>query len=684
MKIMSFSRFLQPRHIAIIGGREAEEVIRQCIKSDFQGDLWPVHPNKSTIAGIKVYKSVEDLPAAPDAAYVAVNRHLTLSIVAQLAALGAGGAICYATGFSESGKEGQLLEQELLKLSGNMPLLGPNCYGLINYVNQAIIWPDQHGGEKVDRGVAIITQSSNVAVNLTMQQRGLPISYMVSLGNKIKFDLHDAIREFAKQPSVTAIGLYIEGISDPSAFESAVRFARELGKPIVAIKSGRSDAAQKITLSHTASLAGSDELVNALFNRNGVGRVYSMEGLIEALKVVHVHGPLCGNKLGVMSPSGGDGALVADAVEAGNLDLITISKNHQNNIKRTVHELVSVSNPFDYQLFDWLDTQRLTKTFSAFIEQEFDLSVCVFDYPRPERCSDENWQPAQQAIINAAAQTRAHVAVLSTMPECMPENTAKILMANNIVPLSGLKAGIEGVQAAVNIGTAWQLPLPAPLLCNHASKIDKPVILLDEAQSKQRIADFGVAVPKSLIVTNVEQARLATEKLSYPLVVKALGVAHKTDVGAVKLALNSAEAVVEAVNSMATLAKRFLIEEMIDDVVAEIIVGVVRDEQFGPYLVVGAGGILVELMRDSCSLLLPVTRQEVIQALQGLRSAVLFNGFRGRAMADLDAAVDAILAIANFIEENHDEIEELDINPLMLRKCGKGAVAADALLRIRK
>jgi len=680
---MSFARFLQPRNIAIIGGREAEEVIQQCIKAGFQGELWPVHPKKQQIAGLDVYPSIKDLPSAPDAAYVAVNRNLTIAIVKELATLGAGGAICYATGFSESGPEGQALEEELLKVSGDMPLLGPNCYGLLNYVDQAIIWPDQHGGEKVETGVAIITQSSNVAVNLTMQQRGLPVSYMVSLGNKVKFDLHDAIREFAKRDSVTAIGLYVEGISDPSAFESAIRFARELGKPVVAIKSGRSAVAQKITLSHTASLAGSDELIAALFARNGVGRVNSMEALIEALKVLHIHGPLNGYKLGSMSPSGGDGALVADAVERGRFDLTALSDEHHQNIKHTVHDLVTVSNPLDYQLFDWLDTERLTATYAAFIECEFDLSLCVFDYPRPDRCDDANWQPAQQAIINAVAQTKAKVAVLATMPECMPESTAKVLMANNIVPLAGLNTGIEGLQAAADIGVAWQSPLPAALFCPQPSADDKTLTLLDEAQAKQRLAAFGVAVPNSEIVTSPAAASLAAEKLNFPLVVKGLGVAHKTEVGAVKLNLNTAQAVSQAVTDMGHLSSRFLIEEMIDEVVAEIIVGVVRDEQFGPYLVIGAGGILVELMRDSCSLLLPVSRDEVTNALQSLRSAVLFNGFRGRAEADLDAAVEVILAIANFAEQNGDSIEELDINPLMLRAKGKGAVAADALLRIR-
>lgn len=681
---MSFSRFLQPRSIAIVGGREAEEVIRQCQNAGYDGDIWPVHPKKDQVLGLKVYRSIAELPGAPDAAYVAVNRHLTVSFVKQLAELGAGGTICYATGFSESGDEGKQLEKDLLEASADMPLLGPNCYGLINYAHHAILWPDQHGGEKVKSGVAIITQSSNVAINLSMQQRGLPVSYIVSLGNRIKFDLHDAIREFAKQDSVTAIGLYLEGISNPIEFESAVRFARELGKPVVAIKSGRSEAAQKIALSHTASLAGSDELVSALFSRNGVGRVFSMEGLIEALKVLHVHGPLPGYKLGVMSPSGGDGALAADAVDAGKFELIPLTQTRKHLIKQTVHELVTVSNPFDYQVFDWLDQDRLTATYKAFIGETFDISICIFDYPRSDRCSAENWLPAQNAIIDAVANTKAKVAVLATMPECMPESTAKFFMSKGIVPLSGIRAGIEGLQTAADIGNAWQQPLPASLRSVQVQAEKAESVLLNEAEAKERLAKFGVSIPKGVVIKFADEVKNAIQTLHFPLVVKALGVAHKTEVGAVKLNLHNESEVMQAVSAMEHLSQNFLIEEMVCDAVAEIIVGVVRDEQFGPYLVIGAGGILVELMRDSRSLLLPVDRTEVINALQSLRSAVLLNGFRGRKKADIGATADTILAIADFVYKCGGEIEELDINPLMIRPEGKGAVAVDALLRIIK
>src|SRR5210317_877652 len=181
---MLFERLLKPGSIAVFGGAQAQEVIRQSDLMDYKGEIWPVHPKKTEILGRTVYRSVADLPASPDAAYVGVNRHLTIDIVRDLAARDAGGAICYATGFTEAGEEGSELEKQLLEASGEMPLVGPNCYGLINYLDGAILWPDQQGGRRVDEGVALISMSSNVAFNLSMQRRGLPIAYLMSLGNK--------------------------------------------------------------------------------------------------------------------------------------------------------------------------------------------------------------------------------------------------------------------------------------------------------------------------------------------------------------------------------------------------------------------------------------------------------------------------------------------------------------------
>ena len=226
---MSIERLLKPRSIAVFGGSQAQEVIRQSDLMGYNGEIWPVHPKKTEIMGRTVYRSVADLPASPDAAYVGVNRNLTIDIVRDLAARDAGGAICYATGFMESGEEGSQLQEQLLQASGDMPLIGPNCYGILNYLDGAMLWPDQQGGRRVDEGVAIISMSSNVGFSLTMQRRGLPIAYMLSLGNKLKFDLHDAIHTFAREEKVTAIGLYLETMPDLKAFEEAVAIRPDQG-----------------------------------------------------------------------------------------------------------------------------------------------------------------------------------------------------------------------------------------------------------------------------------------------------------------------------------------------------------------------------------------------------------------------------------------------------------------------
>ena len=680
---MSFARLLHPRSIAVIGSGGAQEVIRQSDRMGYEGEIWPVHPTKTEMLGRKVYRSVQDLPDSPDAAYVGVNRHLTIDIVRDLAARDAGGAICFATGFTEAGEEGAELEETLRGASGEMPLIGPNCYGMLNYLDGAMLWPDQQGGRRVDEGVAIIAMSSNVAFNLTMQRRGLPVAYVVSLGNKLKFDLHDAIRTFARQERVTALGLYVEGISDPPAFEEAVSVARELRKPIVAIKTGRSEAAQRIVLSHTASLAGADTLISALFERVGVARVDSLEALIEALKVLHVIGPLRGGRIGAMSTSGGDLTLLADAMVGTGLTLPPLSKEVAQRLRSTVHERMVVANPLDYQMFDWNDEERLADTFSAFLSEDFDVSLCLLDFPREDRCDQATWAGAERGFVRATHDTGSRTAVLSTFSDTISESVAARLMREGIAPLAGIDTGLAGIRAAVDVGAAWgRAPCP-PLLTTSGQRRAGPIAVLDEAESKSILRRYGVPVPPSRVVCAAREAAAAAREIGFPVVVKVLGVAHKTDVGGVRLRLMSGEAVEEAVTAMSHLSARFMVEKMVDGVVAELIVGVARDEQFGPYLVVGGGGVLVELMRDSTSLLLPVTRDQVMKALGTLKCAALFHGYRGAPCADLGATADAVLAIAALVEDDPSSIAELDVNPLLLLAEGQGVVAADALISMR-
>jgi len=678
---MSFERLLKPCSIAVFGGAQAQEVIRQSDRMGYKGEIWPVHPKKTEILGRKVYRSVADLPGSPDAAYVGVNRHLTISIVRDLAARDAGGAVCYATGFIEAGDEGSELQEQLLQASGDMPLVGPNCYGILNYLDGAMLWPDQQGGRRVEKGVAIITMSSNVGFNLTMQRRGLPIAYMISLGNKLKFDLHDAIHTFARQERVTAIGLYVEALPDPKAFQEAVDIARELRKPIVAIKTGRSEVAKKMVVSHTASLAGSDSLVSAMFERLGVARVDSLEALMEALKVLHVLGPLKGGRIGAMSTSGGDLTLLADAMGSG-LSMPPLSDKVAQDLQETIHELMVAANPFDFQMFDWDNEESMADNFSAFLAEDFDVSLCLLDYPREDLCDQSTWGGAERGFVRAAKQTATKAAVLATFSDTISERVAARLMKEGVAMLAGIDAGVAGIQAAVDVGAAWsQPPFPPLLMCSERQQ-NVSAKVLNEAESKNFLVRFGVPIPAAHVVCSAKEATEAAGELGYPVVVKTLGVAHKTEVGGVRLNLGSPDQVSAAVGEMSDLCDSFLIEKMVDGVVAELIVGVARDEQFGPYLLIGGGGVLVEMMKDSASLLIPTSREQVLHALGQLKCAPLLTGFRGSPPADLNAAADVILSVAGIVEKDPSSIIELDINPLLLLAEGQGVVAADALITL--
>ena len=230
------ARLLNPRSVAVIGGAPAAAVVRQCQKLGYTGEIWPVHPKKPDMHGVECFPTIADLPGIPDAAFVAVNRHLTIEAVERLASLGAGGAVCYASGFSESGDVD--LQDRLVEVAGSMALLGPNCYGYVNALDGVALWPDEHGCARVERGVGMISQSGNVGLNLTLQQRGLKMAYMVTVGNQAGGGVEDVLDSFVADERVTAIGMFIEAIRDPQRFAAIALAAYRKGKRIVALQTG--------------------------------------------------------------------------------------------------------------------------------------------------------------------------------------------------------------------------------------------------------------------------------------------------------------------------------------------------------------------------------------------------------------------------------------------------------------
>lgn len=671
-------RLLHPRSVALIGGKEAAEAARQCRRMGYEGEVWPVHPTKESVEGYPAFRSVDDLPAPPDAVFLGVNRALTIEIVGALARRGAGGVVCYAAGFGEAGGEGRALQSRLLAAAGDMPIVGPNCYGLINYLDGALLWPDQHGGARTGSGVAILAQSSNIAMNLTMQRRGLPIAFLAALGNQSSVTMAELIEALAADPRVTAIGLYIEGVGDPAALDRAMRAARAARTPIIALKAGRSERASQLTMSHTASLSGADAAMDAMFSRLGIARVRSLGELLETLKLLHCGGPLPGEDIVSLSASGGEACLMADAAAGRAVRFRPFDAGQAARIAATVDPLVTVGNPFDYHTFMWGDGPRMQRTFSETLACGFDLAVLVLDIPRLDRCDPSAWLPALDALRVTATTAGARAAMLSTLPETLPESVAEQCLAHGIAPLSGVEDGLAAIEAAAFIGAAWNRPAPVPLAAPVA--LAGAARLLSEHAAKAMLARYGLAVPEGRLCRSADEAVAAVS--GFPAVVKLGGTdhAHKSDVGGVALNLLDEAAVRDAAVAMLRAGDTVLVERMVTDVVAELLVGVARDPALGLHLVLGAGGVLVEIMQDSRVLLLPVDPAETRAALDALRIAPLLRGHRGRPAGDMAAVIAAIEAVGRFALDHADRLAELDINPLLVRK--RGSVAADALIRL--
>ena len=682
-------RLFSPASIAVFGGGAALEVLRQCRKLGFAGDIWPVHPTRTEMDGLPCYPSVAALPAAPDAAFVAVPAQATVEVVRQLAQRGAGGVICYASGFAEVGGAGVALQQQLVAAAADMALIGPNCYGMLNYLDGVALWPDQHGGQRLERGVAIVTQSGNIGLNLTMQRRGLPLAYMIAVGNKAGDSMDSIIHALLDDPRVSAIGLHIEGLDDVAAFSQAAIRALQQKVPLVALKAGSSEAGARTTMSHTSSLAGPDKLYDALFARCGVARVADVSTLLETLKLLHVQGALGGKRIVSASCSGGEASLVADLAQTHGLTLPDLPATVQEQLLAVLGEKVTIANPLDYHTYIWDDLPALTACFAAMLGCQFDAHLLVLDIPRNDRCDGASWQTSLDAFIAAKRKTGQAALVLSSLPEGLPDSVAAALLQAGIAPMQGTVDCMLAIAHAAAIGAAqarWagiaavaSVPVALAASANTASKGR----MLNEVASKQALQAYGLPIPKGRLVS-ADEAVAAAEELRYPVVVKAVSdtLAHKTEAGGVKLNLLSAQAVHAAVTSMAHLSNQFLVEKMARNVLAEIIVGITRDPQFGLALTIGSGGILVELIKDAATLLLPVSNADIRAALQSLKTWPLLNGYRGMLFADVDALVEAIAAIARYASAHAAELLELDVNPLLVMPEGKGVVAVDALILV--
>lgn len=687
-------RLLKPRSIAFVGGGGAADAIRLVKSKGYDGRIFSVHPKLESIEGIACAPSVAALPEAPDAAFVAVSGRAAVDVVRDLAAVGTGGALCYAAGFAETGEAGRVLQDELVAAAGEMALVGPNCFGLVNFVNHGSLWPRPFPENDGGTGVGAVVQSGNLAINLVNSQRSVPWSYVVSIGNQAVLGVEDFVNHFALDPEIKAIGLYLEGLRDVAAFHQAALLAADNNKPIVVLKSGASELGAQLAMSHTSSLAGSDEFYNALFERTGAIRVRTVPEMEETLKLLSTSGGPHGRRITVMSASGGDAGMAADLASEAGLEFVQPEAAHVKAVQAELPDYAHVSNPLDFTAVMWGQEEPLTRVFTEMMSSPCDQAVLIVDSSCYDLDTDGHVQAMVSALSKANHATGVPAARVSINPESISRKQRAAALQSGVVPLQGIDEAMRAIAGAARYHE-WQsaraeAPKTLPLL-NVGGEPAKDSILLDEQTSKAGLARHGLSVPASR-AAGFDQLAEVAEEVGFPVVMKALTakLPHKTEAGAVVLgvadrdaARSAGEKIRASVNRYdpAITVDRFLVEKMADKPVAELIVGIKRDPAFGLALVVGLGGIFVELARQAEVILLPTTRERVEAALTTGVLGALLRGFRGRAAGDVAATIDAVMAVAKFAEANSDHIVELDVNPLMIMAEGRGVVAVDALVR---
>ncbi len=694
---------LHPRSVAFIGGVAAELAVEATQVLNFEGEIWGVNP-KRQLAGVDAARSVSSVTelsdAPPDAAFVAVDRDVSIDIVRDLAAIGTKVAVGHASGFAEVGTEGVARQKELLEAAGDMPLVGPNCYGTISAISGAALWPDLHGMSRVKSGVAFVSQSGNVAVNLTMVRRLMDVAYVITVGNQADIGLAEAFEAVVADPNVTGVGLYAEAIDDVDRFAAAAVEAHRRGLPMTIVKTGASESSHAIAASHSASIVGDDTAYDALFRKFGVRRVGTVDEFLDVLNVVSVTGSLGGNKVVSLSCSGGEAGMVADRAAMRDLVFPAFEPEHKAAIEESLDHKVTAHNPLDYQTFIWGNEERLTKCFASTLGDVCDAALLVLDFPA-DGLDYSRWWPTLDAFAAACQSNNTAGVVAATMAENLPLEARSRARELGLAHCADLDNALSAIEAAAQLRPFVHAE-PQPLL---RPSVSDTTSTLTEYDAKQLLFNVGIPIPPAEIISasaaeivdisflpssppapqSIDPAITsdfvnAIERVGFPQVHKAIGMAHKTEQGGVVLGITNLEQAIEVAKELAIRGNdQVLVETQVTDAVAELLVSVRYAPPVGMLLTLGAGGTQVEILDDTISNLLPMTDDDIRSALSQLRVNALLEGFRGQPPGHVDGIVTVVQSLTELLRE-HPNIAEIEINPLLVTP---GAVwAADALIQV--
>ncbi|MBI3126434.1 MAG: acetate--CoA ligase family protein [Candidatus Tectomicrobia bacterium] len=692
----SLRRLLAPASVAVVGASADLErfngrVLKNLLRHGYPGRVYPVNPKYSEVAGVPCWPSLDVLPETPETVFIAVGREHVLGVVEECAARGVAAVTIYTAGFSETGGEGARLERGILaraRASG-MRVCGPNAAGYHNFharLHLAGIIALEIDGV-LPGAVGVVCQSGSIGGALLSRatRRGIGFSYMISCGNEMDLEAADYVDFLVEDRETRAIALYLEGLRDGPKFLRAAERALAAGKPIAALKVGRAEAGRAAAVSHTGALAGEDFACDAAFRHWGVTRVEGLEALFETAHMFASTPLPRGRRVGIVSTTGGGGALVADACGALGLEVPPPGERLEARLREALPGAAPAANPMDTTI---AGIQAFGAVLRAALEEgPFDLAIPVVGSSaqfRPEigvapilKAKEENWGGGRPLLAYFNPQA----------------DEAHRLMAG--AGIASFQSAEGCARAAAHLAAYADHPArrrgraPVPPVPAGARPFLQKAGPLGEGESLSLAEMFGIrAVPRRLCRDGEEAVRAGRE-LGYPVVLKLSSpdVPHKTEAGLVSGRLADEAALRAAHAAMAERLRRlpglrregFLVERWIEGG-AEFLLGTVWDAQFGPVVTVGLGGLAAEALGDVSARLAPLAREDAEAMLGELRGARVLGAFRGRGALDRGALAEAIVALGTLAAALGGRLREADINPLFVLPEGEGCLAADALI----
>ncbi|MBI1734917.1 MAG: acetate--CoA ligase family protein [Candidatus Rokubacteria bacterium] len=699
-------RLLSPASIAIVGASDKVgpgfNAWRALEAMRYPGRVYLVNPHRATLLGQSTFSTLAAIPDPIDAAFIAVPREAVVGAVREAAAKGAAGATVLSSGFGEAGPDGVRLERELAAIARDrsMAVCGPNCLGFLNLAASSGLWGTSLPDVLPRGGVGAVVQSGSVGIALLNAGRGLGLACLITSGNEAVTTAADYLDALVDDPGVTVVIAFLEQLRKPREFAAAARRAAALGKPVIVVKSGRSERGRQAVMAHTGAVAGPDEVVDAALRAAGVIRAGSLDEMIEtAVLVSTARTRPTARGVAVVSPSGGEIALALDIAEPAGLELPPVPAA-EPELARLLPEFAHAGNPLDLTwagLYDPAIARRCVELLAA--EPAVGSLVLLHDAPRGlGEQQATRYANLLRAVAEGVTASGKPLTVVSNLAVDSHPAYEEVARSAGVPCLRGTQQGLFAVARFADWATARATPtvdVPPTTPAVHAEAARRLAALpraraAAEHEAREVLAAYGVRGPREIVAGDAAEATKAAAAIGYPVVLKALveNVLHKTEHGLVAVGIRSDDDLRDAVLTLTARAERagsvigILVQELVAGV-GELLVGGRVDADFGPIVVVGGGGVTVELYRDVAIRLAPVTIDTARAMLAGTRAARLLGGWRGRPPGDLEAAAHTVVAVSRLVADFRADLTEVEINPLAVLEDGRGAIALDAVIVTR-